>query len=60
MSRFFRRMPRFRKRQAAERSHGLMTPQRESKHAAGTPQAVSDVRAKSARNKQVTADKWNQ
>lgn len=60
MNRFFRRLKSFGKPYSAKRSRGLMNPTDDQMHAAGTPQDVSSVRAKSARHKKSTADKWNQ
>jgi tRNA U54 and U55 pseudouridine synthase Pus10 len=37
-----------------------MTDTSDQKIDASTPQEVTSVRAKSARHRQVTADKWNQ
>ena len=50
-------------RRAAERGQDPKTvdPQYDlKKRAAGTPQDVTDERAKSSRHGKMTADKWNQ
>jgi hypothetical protein len=60
VNRFFRRMARFGKRYSERRSRGLMTPTDDQLRAAGTPQDVTSTRAKSARHKKSTADRWNQ
>jgi len=60
MNRFFRRMQRFGKSWSARRSHGEMANTQQEIFAAGTPQDVTSVRAKSAGHGKKTADKWNQ
>jgi hypothetical protein len=50
-------------RRAAERGHdptAVEQQQREKLAQAGTPQDVTDTRAKNQRHGKVTADKWNQ
>ncbi len=51
MNRFIRRMSRFGRRRG---------PTNGQEQAPPTPQDVASTRAKSARNKKVTADRWNQ
>lgn len=53
-------MQRFGKRFSSDRSAGLMNPTEHELHRADTPTDVASTRAKSARHKKVTADKWNQ
>jgi hypothetical protein len=56
-------MPRYRdfaKRWAARRSKGEMADTSRDKLRSGTPQDVTDPRAKSQRKGKVTADHWNQ
>ncbi len=60
MNRYFRRLQRFGKSFSARRSHGTMTNKQDEVYDAGTPQDVTDVRAKNERKGKVTADKWNQ
>jgi hypothetical protein len=60
MNRFFRRMEQFGKSFAARRSQGEMVNTESEIYEAGTPQNVTDVRAKSQRHRKSTADKWNQ
>ena len=60
MNRFFRRLQHFGKQYSERRSKGLMTPTDEQVYADRTPQDVTSTRAKSARHKKSTADRWNQ
>lgn len=60
MNRYFRRLRSFGKRYSEQRSKGLMSPTDDQVNANRTPQDVASVRAKSARHKKSTADKWNQ
>ncbi len=60
MNRFFRRMHRFGKKSAQERSQGQMANTEHELHSAATPQDVESARAKNSRHGKVTADKWNQ
>lgn len=60
MNRFFRRLQRFGKDFSSRRSRGLMTPTDREVYEPSTPQDVTSTRAKSARHKKSTADKWNQ
>jgi hypothetical protein len=50
----------FRKRFARRRSRGEMANTMRALFRRGTPQDVTDVRAKSQRRGKVTADRWNQ
>jgi hypothetical protein len=50
----------FRKRFAARRSKGTMTPRDRDVLRADTPPDVTSARAKSQRHGKVTADHWNQ
>jgi hypothetical protein len=50
----------FRKRFAARRSKGTMTPRDHAVIRADTPPDVTSTRAKSQRHGKVTADHWNQ
>ncbi len=60
MNRFFRRLKTFGKQYSDRRSKGLMTSTEDQVFADRTPQDVTSVRAKSARHKKSTADRWNQ
>jgi hypothetical protein len=60
MSRFFRRMTRFRKDFSARRSKGLAPDTSRQVISADTPPDVTSVRSKSQRHRKSTADKWNQ
>ena len=53
-------MQRFGNRRATEQPQGPTTASEPDLHAPGTPQDVASPRAKNARHKKVTADKWNQ
>ena len=54
------RYPDFVKRWAARRSKGAMLDTGRKLFRRGTPQDVTDPRAKSQRKGKVTADRWNQ
>jgi hypothetical protein len=54
------RYPDFVKRWAARRSKGEMADTSGKRDPKGTPQHVTDPRAKSQRKGKVTADRWNQ
>jgi hypothetical protein len=60
MNRYFRRLQQFGKDFSARRSQGTMTNKEREVFDAGTPQDVTDPRAKNERHGKVTADKWNQ
>jgi hypothetical protein len=60
MNRYLRRLRRFGKSQAAQRSQGEMANTQGQIFDSSTTQDVSSVRAKNSRHGQVTADKWNQ
>ena len=60
MNRYFRRLQQFGKDFSARRSQGRMANTSTKIIAAGTPQDVTDPRAKNERHGKVTADKWNQ
>jgi len=60
MNRYFRRMEKFRKSFSSRRSQGEMANTTYKLIDAGTPQDVTDPRAKGERHGKVTADKWNQ
>jgi hypothetical protein len=60
MNRYFRRLRQFGKDYSARRSQGKLRDTSEKVIAAGTPQDVTDPRAKGERHGKVTADKWNQ
>lgn len=60
MNRYFRRMAKFGKSFAARRSQGEMANTSREVFERGTPQDVTDPRAKNERHGKVTADKWNQ
>jgi hypothetical protein len=53
-------MEQFGKKFSARRSQATMHDKHNEIYRAGTPQDVTDVRAKSERHKKVSADKWNQ
>jgi hypothetical protein len=55
-----RAAPDFRTGFPARRSRGEMVDTEEKIYAAGTPQGVTSVRAKSQRHRKSTADRWNQ
>ncbi len=60
MNRYFRRLQQFGKDFSARRSQGQMADTSGKVFEAGTPQDVTDPRAKGERKGKVTADKWNQ
>jgi hypothetical protein len=60
VNRFYRRLRRFAKPFSARRSQGQMVSTEREIVGAHTPPDVTSVRAKSARHKKSTADKWNQ
>jgi hypothetical protein len=60
VNRYFRRLQRFGKSFSARRSQSDMVNQEGEVFQAGTPQDVTDPRAKNERKGKVTADKWNQ
>ena len=60
MNRYFRRLQQFGKSFSASRSRGEMANTEREVFQAGTPQDVTDPRAKAERKGKVTADKWNQ
>jgi hypothetical protein len=60
VNRYFRRLRQFGKSFSARRSRGMMADTHSELFAAGTPQDVTSIRAKSAGHRKRTADKWNQ
>ena len=60
MNRYFRRLAQFGKSFSARRSQGEMSNTSHEVFHRGTPQDVTDPRAKNERHGKVTADKWNQ
>jgi hypothetical protein len=60
VNRHFHRLRRFGKAFSARRSRGELVPENRKLYAAGTPQDVTSVRAKSSGHRKKTADKWNQ
>jgi hypothetical protein len=60
VNRYFRRLQQFGKTFSERRSHGLMVNKERELYEPGTPQDVTDPRAKSQGHGKVTADKWNQ
>jgi hypothetical protein len=60
VNRYFRRLQQFGKDFSARRSQGTMANKERELFDAGTPQDVTDPRAKSQGHGKVTADKWNQ
>jgi hypothetical protein len=60
MSNLSTRLGTFRKRFARRRSKGLMSNTEGKLYRAGTPQDMTNPRAKSQRHGKVTADRWNQ
>lgn len=60
MNRYFRRLQQFGKDFSARRSRGQTVDTSSKVVEAGTPQDVTDPRAKGERHGKVTADKWNQ
>ena len=60
MNRYFRRLAKFGKSFSARRSRAEMANTSREVVQAGTPQDVTDPRAKGERHGKVTADKWNQ
>ena len=60
MNRYFRRLAQFGKSFSARRSQGAMANTSREVFGRGTPQDVTDPRAKNERHGKVTADKWNQ
>ena len=60
MNRYFRRLAKFGKSFSARRSQGEMPNTSHEVIDRGTPQDVTDPRAKNERHGKVTADKWNQ
>jgi hypothetical protein len=60
MNRYFRRLQQFGKGYSARRSKGEMVNESDELYKAGTPQDVTDPRAKNSGHGKKTADKWNQ
>jgi hypothetical protein len=60
VNRYFRRLAKFGKSFSARRSRAEMANTSREVVQAGTPQDVTDPRAKGERHGKVTADKWNQ
>lgn len=60
MNRYFRRLSKFGKSFSSRRSQGEMANTSNEVFGRGTPQDVTDPRAKNERHGKVTADKWNQ
>jgi hypothetical protein len=60
VNRYFRRLQQFGKSFSERRSSGTTANKEREVFGAGTPQDVTDPRAKNERHGKVTADKWNQ
>jgi hypothetical protein len=60
VNRYFRRLTKFGKSFSSKRSRAEMANSSREVFQAGTPQDVTDPRAKGERHGKVTADKWNQ
>lgn len=60
MSKIGTRLGDVRTRFARRRSKGLMANREAELHRPGSPQDVTNPRAKSQRHRKVTADRWNQ